>query len=158
MSVRTCQSGVGSGKFTNVFAANGLDYVIRWRPEQFRDNRELVHVYVHKLSETWNETWWWSRLTILSRKEGLSLEHLSENASRAPNVDSNIVFLPREHDLGGPIITRRHVASHLRILYSGKSKVTYLGCCAVSQRKAGQEGSHLEITILVHEDVARFLW
>ena len=98
-----------------------------------------------------------ARRTILSGKEGLALKHLSENASRAPDVDGDIVFLPREHDLGGPIITRRHVAGHLRILYSGKTKVTYLGCCAVSQRKAGQEGSDLEIAILVYKDVARFL-
>lgn len=82
---------------------------------------------------------WAARRTILSRKEGLAFKHLGENASRAPNVDGNIVFLPREHDLGSPIITRRHVAGHLRILYSGKTKVTYLGCCAVSQRKAGRE-------------------
>jgi hypothetical protein len=97
------------------------------------------------------------RLTVLSGKEGFALEHLGENAPRAPNVDSNIVFLPREHDLGGPIISRRHVASHLRILYSGKAKVTYLGCCAVSQRNVGWRGTHLEITILVYEDVAWFL-
>jgi len=66
--------------------------------------------------------------------------------------------LPREHNLRGPIISRRHVAGHLRILYSGKTKVAYLGCCAVSQRKAAREGSDLEITILVHKDVAWFLW
>jgi hypothetical protein len=100
---------------------------------------------------------WTARRTILSRKEGLAFKHLGENASRAPNVDGNIVFLPREHDLGGPIITRGHVAGHLRILYSGKTKVTYLGCCAVSQRKAGREGSDLEITIFVYKDVAWFL-
>lgn len=97
------------------------------------------------------------RRTILSGKEGLSLKHLGENAPRAPNVHGNIVFLPREHDLGGAIIPRRHVASHLRILYSGKTKVTNLDCCAVSQRMQGRKGSHLEITILVYEDVARFL-
>ena len=103
---------------------------------------------------------WAARRTILSRKEGLALEHLGENTSRAPNVDGNIVFLPREHDLRGAIISRRHVAGHLRILYSGKTKVTYLGCCAVSQRKAAREGSDsdLEITILIHKDVAWFLW
>jgi len=71
-----------------------------------------------KLSEAWNKALA-ARRTILSGKEGLALKHLGENASRAPNIDGNIIFLPREHDLGGPIITRRHVASHLRILYSG---------------------------------------
>jgi len=100
---------------------------------------------------------WAARRTILSGKEWLALKHLGENASRAPNVDGNIVFLPREHDLRGPIITRRHVAGHLRILYSGKTKVTYLGCCTVSQRKAGWENSDLEVTILVYKDVAWFL-
>jgi hypothetical protein len=100
---------------------------------------------------------WVARRTILSGKEGLALKHLGENASRAPNVDGNIVFLPREHDFRGAIISRRHVAGHLRILYSGKTKVTYLGWCAVSQRKAAREGSDLEITILVHKDIAWFL-
>ena len=27
-----------------VFAADGLDYIIRWCPEQLRDDRELIHV------------------------------------------------------------------------------------------------------------------
>jgi hypothetical protein len=44
--------------------------------------------------------------TVLPREEGLALEHLGENASRAPNVDRDIILLPREHDLGGPIISR----------------------------------------------------
>ena len=98
------------------------------------------------------------RLTVLSGKERLALKHLCEDAPRAPNVDCNIVLLPREHDLGCPIISRRHVAGHLRILYSGETKIAYLSCCTVSQRKAERgPAPHLEIAILVYENIARFL-
>ena len=82
---------------------------------------------VHRISDAGSDVLA-VRRTILSGEERLSLKHLGENAPCAPNVDSNIVFLPREHNLGGPIISRRHVASHLRILYSGKTKIAYLGC------------------------------
>jgi len=77
-----------------------------------------------------------TRRTVLSGKEWLALKHLSKNAPSAPNVDCNIVLLPCEHGFGGPIIPRRDVASHLRSLYSGETKITNLGCWAVSQRKA----------------------
>jgi hypothetical protein len=44
-------------RVTYVFAANSLDYIIRRCPEQFRDNRELVHVYVHRLLDVEEKNW-----------------------------------------------------------------------------------------------------
>ena len=64
--------------------------------------------------------------TILSREERLSFEHLGKYAPRTPDIYCNVVLLPREHDLGSPIIASRHVARHLRVLYSGEAKIANL--------------------------------
>ena len=98
------------------------------------------------------------RRTVLSGKERLALEHFSENAPSTPNVNCNIVLLPCEHGFGGPIIPRRHVASHLRCLNSGETKITNLGCGAVGQRRAERcRVPHFEIAILIDKDMAWFL-
>ena len=142
-----------------VFAANGSEYIIRWCPEELRDNRELIHVCKFtQISGHRDVDWMNIRRTVLSGKERLALEHLSENAPGAPNVNRNIVLLPCEHGFGGPIIPRRHVASHLRFLYSGETKITDLGCGAVGQRRAERwRVPHFEIAILIDKDVAWFL-
>ena len=75
---------------------------------------------------------------VFARKQRLALQHFGENASCTPYVDFDIVLLPREHNLRSSVVSRRYVARHLRILYTRKAKV-----------------ANLQITILIHEDVAR---
>ena len=78
-------------------------------------------------------------LTVFSREERLSLQHLGENATCAPDVDLDIVLLPCKHNLGRAVVSCRDISSHLRILNSSKSKI-----------------ANLQIAVLVHEDVAGF--
>lgn len=103
-----------------IFAADGLDHIVGRSAEEFGDDGELVDV-------------------ILAGEERLALEHLSEDAARAPDVDLDVILLPCEHDLGGAIVSGRHVTRHLRVLYSGETEV-----------------ADLEVTVLVDEDVAGF--
>lgn len=76
---------------------------------------------------------------VLSGEEGLAIEHLCEDAARTPDVDFDVVLLPREHDLRGTVVSRGNVAGHLRILDPRQTKI-----------------ADLEITVLVDEDVAGF--
>ena len=75
---------------------------------------------------------------ILAGEEGFALEHLGEDATSTPDIDLDIVFLPSEHDLGGPVISGGNVAGHLRILDSRQAKV-----------------ANLEIAVFVDKNVAR---
>lgn len=74
---------------------------------------------------------------VLSGEQGLALEHLSKDASRAPNVNLHIVLLPREHDFRCSVVSRRDVTRHLGVLYTGETEV-----------------ANLEIAVLVDENVA----
>lgn len=101
-----------------VFTANG-PYDVVWRSAQeLCDNGELIDV-------------------ILAGEEGLPLQHFGEDAASTPYVDLDIVFLPGQHDLGGSIVSRRHVACHLGVLDPSQAKI-----------------ADLEIAVLVHKDVA----
>jgi hypothetical protein len=95
-----------------------MDNIIWGSTKQLRDDGELVHV-------------------VLSREKRLALEHLSENAARAPDINLHIVLLPREHDLWCSVVSGGNVSSHLWVLYTGETEVT-----------------DLEIAVLVYEDVA----
>ncbi len=75
---------------------------------------------------------------VLSGEQRLALKHLSKDAASAPNVDLDIVLLPREHDLGGPIVSGGDIARHLRVLNSRQPEV-----------------ADLQIAVLVHQDVTR---
>lgn len=79
------------------------------------------------------------RLTILAWEERLSFQHFSENASRAPDVDGDVVLLPCQHDLGGTVVSRRNVSRHLGVLNTSQSKV-----------------ANLQVAVLVHQDVGGF--
>lgn len=101
-----------------VLTADGLNHIIWWSSEQLGNNGKLVDM-------------------ILSGEERLALQHLRENASCAPDINFHIVFLPCEHNLGCPVVSCGDVASHLGVLYTGKSKV-----------------ADLEIAVLIHKDIA----
>ncbi len=73
---------------------------------------------------------------IFAREQRLSIEHFGENTAGTPDINLNIILLPGEHDLGGAVVSRRHVSSHLRILNSGQAEIAYL-----------------QVTILVDENV-----
>lgn len=103
---------------SHVFTANGLDNVIWWSSEKLCDDGKLIDM-------------------IFSREQGLPFQHLGEDAAGAPNIDLDIVLLPREHDLGRPVISRRDIAGHLRVLYASQAEVAYL-----------------QVTILIDKDVA----
>ena len=105
---------------THVFAAYRLNHVIWGSSKQLCNDGELIDM-------------------ILAREKRLSLQHLCEDAPSTPNVDLNVIFLPREHDFGCAIVSRRDVAGHLRILYPGKAKVT-----------------NLQIAVLIYKDIAGF--
>lgn len=74
---------------------------------------------------------------VLSREEGLSLQHLGEDTACAPDIDLHVILLPGEHDLGGAVISRGHIAGHLRVLDSGQTEV-----------------ADLQIAVFINEDVA----
>lgn len=103
---------------SHVFACNGLDHII-WRSTQkLRDDGELVDV-------------------ILAREQWLALQHLRKDASCAPDINFDVVFLPGEHNLGCSVVSSRDVTGHLRILYTGQSEI-----------------ADLQVAIFVHQDVA----
>lgn len=53
---------------------------------------------------------------------------------------SDVIFLPREHDLGCAVVSRRNVTRHLRILDTCETKV-----------------ANLQIAVFIDENVGRFL-
>ncbi len=95
------------GGETDILARDGVDHIVWGRPEEFRDDGELVDV-------------------VLAWEERLALEHLGEDATGTPDVDLDVILLPGEHDLGCTIVPRRDVAGHLRILNSGEAEVADL--------------------------------
>lgn len=76
---------------------------------------------------------------ILAREERSTSQHLGEDAPRTPDIDLDVVLLPCQHDLGGTVVARRDVASHLGVLDTGEAKV-----------------ADLEVAVFVDEDVAWF--
>lgn len=104
---------------TCVLAADGLDDVVGRGSEELGDDGELVDV-------------------VLSGEQWLALEHLGEDASRAPDINLDVVLLPGEHDLGGTVVSRRNISSHLGVLDPGQTEIT-----------------DLEVAVLVDQDVAR---
>ena len=65
-------------------------------------------------------------LTVLSREKRLALKHFGKDASRAPDIDGDVVLLPCEHDLRRSIVPRRDITGHLRILNARKTKIADL--------------------------------
>jgi len=85
------------GQIADVFArAPALDGVIilhARRPQHLQDERELVVI-------------------ILAWEERLPAQHLSQDASHAPDVDGFGVFFEGEHDFRGAVPSRSHVLGH----------------------------------------------
>lgn len=102
-----------------VFAADALNNVIWWSAQELCDDGELVHV-------------------VLAGEQRLALQHLCKNAACAPDVDLDVVLLPREHNLRRSVVPCRDIARHLGVLYTRKSEI-----------------ADLEITVLVDKNVAR---
>lgn len=102
---------------THILARNSMNNVVRRRPQQLRNDRELINM-------------------ILPRKQWLPLQHLGKDAARAPDIDLDVVLLPRQHDLGRAVVARRDVARHLRVLDAREPEV-----------------ADLEVAVLVDEDV-----
>ena len=91
-------------KMSYIFAANGLDDIVRWCTQKLRDDGELINV-------------------IFAGEQGLSFKHLREYASCAPYINFHVVFLPCKHNLRGTIVSSRNIARHLRVLNTGETKV-----------------------------------
>lgn len=102
---------------THVLARDGVDNIIRRCSQEFRDDGELVDV-------------------VLAGEQRLALEHLGKDAACAPDIDFDVVLLPRKHDLRGAVVPRRNVARHLGVLNPRQAKI-----------------ADLQITILVDQDV-----
>lgn len=75
---------------------------------------------------------------IFAREQGLALKHFGKDTTCAPYIDLDVVFLPGKHDFWGTVVSRRDIACHLRVLNAGKTEV-----------------ADLQITIFVHQDIAR---
>lgn len=63
---------------------------------------------------------------VFAREERFPLKHFGEDASRTPNIDFDVVFLPREHNLWSTVISGRHISGHLRILDAGQAEIADL--------------------------------
>ena len=85
---------------THVLTTDGLDDIVWRRAQQLRDDGKLVDM-------------------VLAGEKGLPLKHLREDAPSAPDIHLHIVLLPGEHDLGGSVVPRGDVASHLGVLNTG---------------------------------------
>lgn len=105
---------------THVLTADGLDHIVRGGTEKLGDDGELVDM-------------------VLAGEEGLALEHFCEDAARTPDVDFDVVLLPREHDFRGTVVARGDVSGHLRILDPRQTKV-----------------ADLQIAVFVDKDIAGF--
>ena len=103
---------------TDIFACNGVDYIVGWSSEKLCDDRELIDV-------------------ILAREEWFAFQHFCKYAPSAPDIHFDIVLLPGQHDLWRPVVPRRNIAGHLRILDSRQAEI-----------------ANLEVAILVDQDVA----
>ena len=101
-----------------VLAADRLDHILRWSAQELGDDGKLIDV-------------------VLAGEQRFALEHFCEDTACAPDIDLDVVFLPCKHDLRRSIVSCRHIARHLRILDSCKTKV-----------------ANLQVAVLVHEDVA----
>lgn len=104
--------------YTHVLATDGLDHIIGRRAEEVCDDGKLVDM-------------------VLAWEEWLALEHFSKDAACAPDVNFDIVLLPREHDLRGAVVSCRDISSHLRVLNTSQAKI-----------------ANLEIAVLVDKNVA----
>lgn len=112
---------------THILAADSLYHRFWRRTKQLCDDLELVHVC--------------QRLrTVLAGKQRAALEHLREDAAGAPDIDSDVVLLPGEHDLWRAVVPRGHIARHLGVLNTRKAEV-----------------ADLEVAVFIDQDVARFL-
>lgn len=76
---------------------------------------------------------------ILAREEWFPFQHLRKDATRTPDINFNIVFLPREHDLRRSVVACRDITSHLRVLDTGQAEIT-----------------DFQIAILIDKDIAGF--
>lgn len=70
-----------------ILAPNRLNDFVRWRPQKLSYDGKLVDM-------------------IFARKQRFALQHLGEDASRAPNVHLDVVLLPCEHDLRRTVVSR----------------------------------------------------
>ena len=95
-----------------------MDNIIWRRSKKLRDDRELIDV-------------------IFSREQRLALQHLCEDASRAPDVNLHIVLLPSEHDLRRSVVSCGDISGHLGILDTRETEI-----------------ADLQVAVLVYEDVA----
>jgi hypothetical protein len=65
-------------------------------------------------------------LTVFPWEEGFPFQHLGEDASCAPYIDRDVVFLPGQHDFRCAIVSGGNVTRHLWVLDSRQAKVTDL--------------------------------
>lgn len=79
-------------------------------------------------------------LTILSGEQWLSFQHFSKDTASTPNIDSNVVLLPSQHNFRCTIISGRDITRHLWVLNTRQTEIT-----------------NLEITVFVDQNIAWFL-
>lgn len=107
-----------------MFRSNCVDDIIWRRSQQVCDDGELVYM-------------------VLPWEQRLSFKHFCKDTTSTPNIYLHVVLLPGKHDFWCSIITSRHVASHLRILDSGQTKVTDFQIAVLIDKNVGR----LEITM-----------
>jgi hypothetical protein len=75
---------------------------------------------------------------IFAGEKRFAVKHLSKDATRAPNIHLNIIFLPSQHDLRCTVVPCRDVTGHLRVLDARQTEIT-----------------DLQVAIFVDKNVAR---
>ena len=100
-----------------IFTSNGMDDIVGWSSQQLCDNRKLIDM-------------------VFSWEKGFALQHFCKDAACAPYINLDVVLLPGEHNLGSTVVSRRDIASHLRVLDAGETEVT-----------------DLQIAVLVDQDI-----
>ena len=90
-----------------IFTGNGMDDIVGWSAQQLCNNGKLIDM-------------------VFSWKKGFAFQHFCKDAACAPYINLDVVLLPGEHNLRSTVVSRRNIASHLRVLDACETEVAYL--------------------------------
>jgi len=138
----------------HVFARDGSDDILGGSSQEFGDDGELVNVYA-RVEKSCVCGIGFLR-TVFAGEQRFSFQHLGEYAPGAPDVNRHIVLLPGQHDFRSPVVPRRDISGHLRILNASETEITDLAQFR-NELVAVMRSKYLKITVLINENVTGFL-
>lgn len=112
-------------EIAHIFTADCLNHVIRRCTKKFSDDGELVYVYKPHKQEIAQQSKIRKR-TIFPGEQWFPFKHLCKDATCTPDIYSDIIFLPGQHDLRRSVIPCRNISCHLGILDSSQAEITDL--------------------------------